>query len=209
MATGLDMTSLEHLSRPPPPRGGGADSHGDEDFEPRPHPPHSASTTKVFPLNSKRLTSQYVMALAKAMGLPTKGSVEETRLIIEGSLTDMDREPRNVQVQVVDGDPGAVMIYLCDSQSVFVEAYVGALVVSGAEGRDLEDDREEDSLQDGVGAESESDVPDALLEARARNRELQELNSELSAQVSGLKGEVDALADKLKHETERSMAHEL
>ena len=46
-------------------------------------------------------------------------------------------------------------------------------------------------------------MPDVLLDICAQNRELEELNSELSTQVSGLKGEVDVLAHKLKQETER------
>ena len=48
-------------------------------------------------------------------------------------------------------------------------------------------------------------MPDVLLDICARNRELEELNSELSTQVSGLKGKVDALTHKLrlKQETER------
>ena len=85
----------------------------------RPHQSHAP--TKVFPLNSKRLTSQYVMSIAKAMDLPTKGSVEATKLIIEGKLTEMSREPLNVQVVVKETDGGKVMILLRDSQGVFVE----------------------------------------------------------------------------------------
>ena len=72
------------------------------------------------------------MTIAKAMGLPTKGSVEETKLIIEGSLTDMDREPRNVQVEVEEGDGGRVTVRLRDSRGTFVEALASPPDASGA-----------------------------------------------------------------------------
>ena len=52
---------------------------------------------RPLPLNSKRLTSTYVQAIARAMELPTKGSVTETRQMIEGKLGDDDRESTNVQ----------------------------------------------------------------------------------------------------------------
>ena len=50
------------------------------------------------------------------MGLPTKGSVEEIRLIIEGNLTEMDCEPRNVQVEVAVDASGKARITLRDSR---------------------------------------------------------------------------------------------
>ena len=53
---------------------------------------------RPLPLNSKRLTGAYVQAIARAMELPTKGSVTETRQMIEGKLGDDDRESTNVQV---------------------------------------------------------------------------------------------------------------
>ena len=109
---------------------GGGDSRDDDaDLQPL---PSRSTTTKIFPLNSKRLTSQFVMSIAKAMRLPTKGSVEEIRLIIEGSLTEMEREPRNVQVEVAEDGSGKARITLRDSRGTFVEAYLSPPESSGA-----------------------------------------------------------------------------
>ena len=48
------------------------------------------------PLNSKHLTSTYVQAITRVMELPTKGSIMETRQMIEGKLGDNDQESMNV-----------------------------------------------------------------------------------------------------------------
>ena len=62
--------------------------------------------TKVFPLNSKRLTGQYVMSIAKELGLPTRGTVDVTKVMIEGKLAELSRDPRAVQVEVIEGEGG-------------------------------------------------------------------------------------------------------
>ena len=56
------------------------------------------------------------------MRLPTRGTVEETRLIIEGQLREMEREPRNVQVMVDVDEGGGEIVSLCDVSGVFLEA---------------------------------------------------------------------------------------
>ena len=52
---------------------------------------------KMNPLNSKWLQLQQI---ASALQLPTSGTAAVTRQLVEGRLTEMDREPRNVQVVV-------------------------------------------------------------------------------------------------------------
>ena len=46
------------------------------------------ATTRPLPLNSKRLTRVYLRTIARAMELTTKGSVTETRQMIEGKLIE-------------------------------------------------------------------------------------------------------------------------
>ena len=75
---------------------------------------------RPFPLNSKRLTSVYVATIARAMELPTKGSVAETRQMIEGKLSDIGREPANVQVVIEGGQDGAEHVSLVDVSGVFL-----------------------------------------------------------------------------------------
>ena len=53
-----------------------------------------------LPLNSKRLTAEQVKRVGKALGAPTEASVDEVRVMIEGKLREMDRDPANVQVVV-------------------------------------------------------------------------------------------------------------
>ena len=48
---------------------------------------------KPFPMNSRRLTVPYLMYRAKAIGLPTKGTADETRVMIDRKLTEMGRDP--------------------------------------------------------------------------------------------------------------------
>ena len=160
----------------------GGGNRDDTDLQPL---PSHVRTTKIFPLNSRRLTSQYVVSIAKAMSLPTKGSVEELRLIIDGCLTEMDRESRNVQVEVAENESGKESIYLRDSRGTFVEASLGPPDVSGTEVEETEvNDR--DHREEPV----EDETSTTLEEVHARNMELQDLNNDLLSQVSALKGEV-------------------
>ena len=64
---------------------------------------HSETTprlTKPLPLNSKRLKVLHLRQMAASMTLPTTGSANELRQMIEGRLADMGTDPRHVQVLV-------------------------------------------------------------------------------------------------------------
>ena len=77
----------------------------------------------VFPLSSRRLTSVFINQLAAAMGLPTKASAAEVLLIIEGRLSDDEREPSNVQVVAKELEDGSgVHLQLQDIDGIFLEA---------------------------------------------------------------------------------------
>ena len=60
------------------------------------------SATLPLPLNSKCLTSVYLQMIARAMELMTKGSVTETRQMIEGQLIESGWEPMNVETMKVE-----------------------------------------------------------------------------------------------------------
>ena len=55
------------------------------------------------------------------MSLPTSGSADEVRQVVEGQLTEMDKEPRNVQVLVLQTDEGGIRIQLMDVDSPFLD----------------------------------------------------------------------------------------
>ena len=80
---------------------------------------------KVLPLNSKRLKAAYVKALAEELNVPTSASTEETRALIEGTLEELDREPRNVQVIVQGLEDGGTCLYLADQDGVFCQTRAG------------------------------------------------------------------------------------
>ena len=65
-------------------------------------------------------TGAYVQAIARAMELPTKGSVTETRQMIDSKLGDEDRESANVQVLIEEDRDGAEFVSLVDVNRVFL-----------------------------------------------------------------------------------------
>ena len=77
------------------------------------------AAARPLPLNSKCLMSVYVQMIARAMELPTKGSVAETRQMIKGKLSDIGREPTNVQVVIEEDEGGAEFVSLMDVSGVF------------------------------------------------------------------------------------------
>ena len=80
----------------------------------------ASHVTKTYPLNSRRLTAETLSRIAKALGLPTTASVAETRQLIEGKLGE-EYEPRNVQVDLVEVEPGVVGIQLRSADGIIVE----------------------------------------------------------------------------------------
>ena len=55
-----------------------------------------------------------------ALDLPTAGSLEETRLMLEGKLLEREREPWNVQVIIKETAEGSTLS-LRDESGVFLE----------------------------------------------------------------------------------------
>ena len=55
------------------------------------------SATRPLPLNSKCLTSVYFQTISRAMELMRKGSVTETRQMVEGQLIESGWEPMTVE----------------------------------------------------------------------------------------------------------------
>ena len=64
-------------------------------------PVTSRACERTYPLNSRRLTTDVVGRLA--------GSLEETRLMLEGKLLEREQEPRNVQVVIKETAEGSML----------------------------------------------------------------------------------------------------
>ena len=75
---------------------------------------------RVLPLNSKRLTSAHLKQLAEKLELPTTGSADQIRQLIEGKLQE-DREVSNVQVVVQESTYRELVLSLIDEDGVFLE----------------------------------------------------------------------------------------
>ena len=63
-------------------------------------------------LNSRKLTISVLKAITRALYLPSKGTKEETVLMIEGNFAEYGQEPQNVQVNIVarEGSSKVVLI---------------------------------------------------------------------------------------------------
>ena len=70
-------------------------------------------------LNSARLTAGQLRSVDEALGVPTSGSVSDLRLVIEGKITDLGRDPHNVQV-LLSKDKDDRTLRLSDHKGVFL-----------------------------------------------------------------------------------------
>ena len=75
----------------------------------------SHALRRPVPLNSKRLTAPVLKQLVKGLEVPTAGSAEEIRQLIEGELGE-----KNTQVLVQEDEHG-VRVCLQDADGVFLE----------------------------------------------------------------------------------------
>ncbi len=58
--------------------------------------------SRPLPLNSKRLSTVLLRQLSRRLGLPVAAAPDEMRVLIEGKLDELGREPGNVQVTLED-----------------------------------------------------------------------------------------------------------
>ena len=139
------------------------------------HAQDTASVAKPLPLGSRRLKAIHVKQIAASLSLPTTGSTDEVRLIVEGRLVDMGKEPQHVQV-VMCGTKGS-HLQLRDVDGVFLD------VLPEEEGK-------EDSEGDGGGhssGESAGSEDDDVAEVRLALQHAHNLNRSLQEEVSSLK----------------------
>ena len=150
-------------------------------------PAVARARARTYPINSRRLTKDLVGRVAVALDLPTGGSMEETRQMIQGKLVETGREPRNVQVTLTETG-GGVVVSLRDEDGTFLE--VQPAVVEEEEGRsgglELEDgEKEPDGTEGGAreGASREAELEAELSRANERNAALEDEVSEMREQL--------------------------
>ena len=127
--------------------------------------------TKPLPLNSKRLKVLHVKRIAASMTLPTTGSADEIRQMIEGRLADMGRNPRHVQVLVPEDE--SAPLQLQDADGVFLDVAPG-----------------EDEHSRGASPEGSERGEDEVAQLRSALHEAQSLNKALQEEVSSLKSQL-------------------
>ena len=148
-----------------------------------------AAPDRPLPLNSKRLLAAHVRQLARTLELPTTASANEIRQMIDGKLTEMGREPPNVQV-VVQRELGGTLrarLYLQDESGVFMESEPAPEPHS--HGNAEESDEE---LSD------QGEEPEEVGALKRALKRATEENAMLAAEVSELKGGLQKQKDRVK-----------
>ena len=117
-------------------------------------------------LNSKRLTSEQIKRVGRALGVPTDASVDEARIMIEGKLNEIERDLKNVQVVV-----GATGLSLWGEDREF-------LGITGQPSEDTcpDGENERDSLNDSSGDDDGHEVQQLKEELQGDKAEIQSLN---------------------------------
>ena len=74
---------------------------------------------KLLPLNSRRLTTVQLKKIAEGLELPSLGSADEIRQVIEGKLQER-HDVHNIQVVVQEATSVSVSLALLDEDGVFL-----------------------------------------------------------------------------------------
>ena len=72
---------------------------------------------KALPLNSKCLTTAQLQRIARGLEVHTTARGDELHQMVDGKLTEMGKEPRNVQVIIL----GVEHLSLRDDYGIFLE----------------------------------------------------------------------------------------
>ena len=154
---------------------------------------HVLSEGRPMPLNSKRLTSAYAQAIARAMQLPSGASLAETTQMIEGKLGDSNREPANVQVIIHHDSQNADFVSLRDASGVFLGPVPA---VSSTETVGSRDDSRRTGVSDEIGTENSNggkNLEEALIASRELNEQLETRLSSLTDELKQVKGRIEEL----------------
>lgn len=151
------------------------------------------ATGRPLLLNSKCLTSVYVYTIARAMELPTKGSVAETRQMIEGKLDNIGREPMNIQVIIHDDHDGTEFVSLVDTSGSFLGPGPVLYPCDEVNGSGREETRGESNEEESVHEGSVPYLEEALASCRKCNEELEAKVSSLSGEPKRARARVDKM----------------
>ena len=140
--------------------------------------------------NSKRVTARYLKAIAAHWNLPTKASVNDTRLAIEGKLREEGREPENVQVVVREREDG-LELSLLGQDGVFMTCEVSNV-------SEVECGVSIDPAKSAVDGHDETFVYMERTEMIAKIEQLVQWNNEARERIVQLENEQGALRGALE-----------
>ena len=98
-----------------------------------------------IPLNSKKLTTKRLQAIAAGLELPASATTEDLRLLIEGKITDRGQNPSNIQVTIADEDSST--LHLVDENGCFLTVTVPEEIGNATECSPPASDGEDDDRQ--------------------------------------------------------------
>ena len=129
--------------------------------------------------------------------MPAGGTLEDTRQMLEGKLVEAGREPRNVQVVLLEEEDGAVL-RLEDGEGVFLEV---PRVADDVEGGDQVDGEEDGDHVDGSAREGEEShyvkrVEELEAELRLANNQMEDMRKEVSEIREQLEKEREQVANE-------------
>ena len=119
---------------------------------------------ELLPLNFQRITAVMVRRLACALEIPTSGTTEDVRQLLDAKLAERGYKPMKVQVKVSTGLDG-VTLYLEDAEGTFLEVRP-----EGKESPEASVEQGDENLPE----QSEESLQQALQAALSRNKELTE-----------------------------------
>jgi len=125
------------------------------------------------PLNSKCLSAYNLKRIAQALGVPSTSSADEIRVLVDGKLTELNSEPRNVQVWL----QASGAIELVNANGVFLR------IDQEIDFPPLSENSDTDSLED---PDEVQLLKQALLDAENSHDALQKEVTALSTKVEEL-----------------------
>ena len=149
---------------------------------------------KSLPLRSRRLTAVQLRKLAKALGVPMSATIEDLRLMIDGKLAEMDKEPQNVQVVIDDAEEGGVeCLGLQDETGVFLRTTDG----------DPTDEDQTRREEESESRETDKSAPVTVDTLQAELEEARLKQIEMAEQLVSQQAELDSAVEALARERDR------
>ena len=161
------------------------------------------SRGKVWPLNSYRIMADVVRRIAQTLGLPDTGATrEEMLLIVEAKLKDDRREPRNVQVFVLEQEGSkSLTIELQDEDGAFKRIEPEQWTRDGGHNNSVDDKEEDEEEEEEEHDQTHSDGDTE--KAWCRVEELDQALEIVRGEKELLEGKVTTLEEFAAKEKER------